>query len=190
MIKWNPEYEYLRYDYNLNEESIILDFGGYKGNFANKIFKKFNCKIFVYEPIVEYYNNLQDIFKSNSKITVNNYGVLDYTGKSIIYLQEDGTSIFLQNNNHMIIDVVDVVTVMENFKYIDLLKINVEGSEYCILKRMIENNLHTKCKNIQIQFHPFFENSNIMRDEIRNKLCITHELTFNFPFIWENWKIK
>ena len=41
-----------------------------------------------------------------------------------------------------------------NFDVIDLLKINVEGSEYEILENIFENNYTTKIKNFQIQFHP------------------------------------
>ena len=39
--------ENLRLEYNLYEDSIVFDVGGYVGDFAEKISKKFGCKIYL-----------------------------------------------------------------------------------------------------------------------------------------------
>lgn len=41
----------LRLDYPLDAESIVLDVGGYKGDFTALIHEKFNCRVFVFEPL-------------------------------------------------------------------------------------------------------------------------------------------
>ncbi len=75
-------------------------------------------------------------------------------------------------------------------EYIDLLKINVEGSEFLILPDIISKKIINKIKYLQVQFHTFFPNSKKLRDEIREKLTETHEEEWNYTYVWESWKKK
>ena len=36
-----------RYGYNLNSDSIVFDVGAYRGEFARKIIRKFNCNVYM-----------------------------------------------------------------------------------------------------------------------------------------------
>ena len=78
----------------------------------------------------------------------------------------------------------------EGINKIDLIKINIEGGEYPLLKRMIETNIIEKCNDIQVQFHNFYPNAITLRNEIRDSLQKTHFLTYDYPFVWENWRKK
>jgi hypothetical protein len=72
-----------------------------------------------------------------------------------------------------------------------MISMNCEGSEYKILPRMIQTNIVTSFKNIQVQFH--YENilnALEMRDRIRTKLSKTHVEQYCFPFVWESWRRK
>lgn len=40
--------ENLRYNYDLNEDSVVFDLGGYKGEWTEKIFSKYRCYIYVF----------------------------------------------------------------------------------------------------------------------------------------------
>ena len=60
----------LRLDYELNENSIIFDIGGYKGDFARDIFCKYSCFIYIFEPIKEYHDIIINKFKNNKKVKV------------------------------------------------------------------------------------------------------------------------
>jgi len=73
-------------------------------------------------------------------------------------------------------------------KHINLIKINIEGGEYELLEKMIISNLIKRFDNIQIQFHRFIANAFTKRRLIQKGLSKTHYLTYNYPFIWENWK--
>ena len=76
---------------------------------------------------------------------------------------------------------------IEKLDQIDLLYINIEGSEYQLLNHMIENDLIKNVKYLQIQFHNYLENAVLERKKIRRILKRTHVCKFNFPFIWERW---
>ena len=70
------------------------------------------------------------------------------------------------------------------------MKINVEGAEYKILNELINNKSISKISNLQVQFHMFDENNNNEYEPLIQKLSETHELSWRFPFVWENWRLK
>jgi hypothetical protein len=56
-----------RLNYPLTSESIVFDLGGYKGDFAAKIYDKFNCYVNIFEPVKEYYLYCENRFERNKK---------------------------------------------------------------------------------------------------------------------------
>ncbi len=77
------------------------------------------------------------------------------------------------------------------FSKIELLKLNIEGGEYELLESLLENDCITYFKNIQVQFHDFlFDNAKERMTKIQEQLSKTHELTYQYEFVWENWKLK
>ena len=73
---------------------------------------------------------------------------------------------------------------------IDLMKINIEGGEFPLIKRLIEENLLVLVDQIQIQFHNFVENASEIREELLARIAKTHDPTWCYKFVWENWKRK
>jgi len=182
----------LRLNYNLNKESIVFDVGGYKGWFTEQINNKYGSNIYCFEPIITYFNPIKDKFKKNNNIKVFNYAISNEIKKDIIYINDDGSSIYVKNNESIEIDCITIDKIMsENgINHIDLLKIDIEGAEYSLLEYMIKNNIVQKCNNIQVQFHNFIENYQDRYNNINNMLGNTHHLTYCYPFVWENWEIN
>jgi hypothetical protein len=64
------DYTYrLNYD-SLDKNSIVVDLGGYKGQWASDIFSKYQSRVFVFEPVAAYFNFIKDRFKANPNISV------------------------------------------------------------------------------------------------------------------------
>ena len=76
------------------------------------------------------------------------------------------------------------------FDHIDLMKVNIEGGEYDLLEHLVETAVISKIANLQVQFHDFVPNAEARMAAIQACLRQTHVLTYQFPFIWENWRIK
>jgi hypothetical protein len=53
---------------------------------------------------------------------------------------------------------------------------------------MHDRDLIQNCTDIQIQFHDFVPGARALREERRKMLGATHHLTYDYPFIWENWR--
>ena len=189
----------LRLNYPLNSDSVVVDLGGYRGDFANNIHSKFNCNVYVFEPFKDFYNVIEGRFKSNEKIKVFNYGISDKTSTENFYFCNDGSSLVSvqrfskeENKPVSIVEVKSFNEVYEEFNFdtIDLLKINVEGSEYEILENIFENNYTTKIKNFQIQFHPEPPDAEEAYKRISKVLSETHNLDWHYQWVWENWSLK
>jgi len=74
---------------------------------------------------------------------------------------------------------------------VDLLKINIEGGEYELLESIVEDEyLISRIKNIQVQYHTFVKNHVERRSFINSNLEKTHTRTWNYDWVWENWKIN
>jgi hypothetical protein len=124
-----------------------------------------------------------------------NYGLSDSNGSFYISDEDNGSSL-IKNNTSGSCEKVFVKQFneeIENLKlnHIALLKMNVEGAEFLILPHILSNKKIIKIiENIQIQFHTFYPNAKQLRDEIRAKLSETHKEEWNYPFVWESWKLK
>lgn len=182
----------LRLDYNLNRDSIVVDVGGYEGKWANDIYKKYNCNIFIFEPIKEYYDKIVERFKENPKIRVYNYGLSNKDCDKQISLLNDSSSLFKKSRNLQKITLVNASNFFNSEKIgkIELIKINIEGGEYDLLENLIENGLIYKIRNIQVQFHDFVKRAKKRMLKIEDELSKTHHPTYRFEFVWENWEIN
>lgn len=184
----------LRLDYPLDAESIVLDVGGYKGDFTALIHEKFNCRVFIFEPVSVFYRICQERFADNAKITTLNYGLSDIDEVSQIHIAEDSSSFYKRNSktSEEVAQLRNCATVFKDLgiEKVDLMKINIEGGEYNLVGKLIDSGLIEKIKYLQIQFHNFVENSEEKRQNLRSQLTKTHIEMWNYEFVWESWRLK
>lgn len=181
-----------RLTYDLNEASVVFDLGGYEGSFTKQIHERYKSNIYIFEPIPDFFQKIVHRFENNKKIMPFNFGLSNYDGTIKINLNNDGSSVFGTSDSFELIKLKDIVSfIKENDVHcIDLMKINIEGGEFQVIPALIESGLINRVSNLQIQFHTFVKDAIFLRDDIRNKLSETHELTYDYWFIWENWRIK
>jgi FkbM family methyltransferase len=180
-----------RLDYNLDENSIVVDLGSYHGRFALEIFIKFKCNVYSFEPLKQFYEYSKLTIKKD-KIKFFNYALGKSNGKEILYLNEDETSFFNKSNISEEIDIREFNQAISDLdiKKIDLLKINIEGAEYDLLDHILENNIILKIKNLQIQFHSNIIDFKKRKKTITKNLRKTHKRNWYFSGVWENWIIN
>jgi FkbM family methyltransferase len=181
LAAWQHEnLEHIRHEYDLRQESIVIDLGAYQGEWATEIHKRYGCQVVVVEP-TEYIRD----FKYGpivNKAAGTHEGKMSFGGRAYY------SSIFEPGDHEY--DSFDVNKLIEQYEVIDLLKVNIEGAEYDVLNHLIGAGLHSRIKNIQVQFHeiagaPYQKWYN----QISKQLSLTHKLTWHYPFCWENWKL-
>lgn len=195
VVKWFEDKgdETLRLNYSLNENSVVFDIGGYKGEFARDIFCKYNSTIYIFEPVLEFYQQVIKRFANNAKVVVFNFGLGNSNYKTKISLKDDGSSIYKSGSNCIEIQIRSFNDFIREHQIstIDLAKLNIEGSEYDLLGSILEAGNISKISNIQVQFHDFIiENALERMRSIQDKLSQTHQLTYQYEFVWENWELK
>lgn len=180
----------LRLDYDLTQDSIVLDVGGFEGEFAYAIHEKYGCNVYIFEPHPGYLATLVDRFLDHPKIKIFPYGLSDKSGVEIFSSAGDATSFFNKGESsfHAQLKAADEAFKELGLTSVDLLKLNIEGAEYGVLKNLSQSGLIPQIKNIQVQFHDFFDDSAKRVKEARSALIATHAPTYMFSFVWENWK--
>lgn len=120
----------LRLDYPLSETSVVLDVGGYEGNWCAQIATRFNSNIFVFEPVPSYYEVVAARFASNPRVKVYNFGLSDKSETQTLSVQADGSSAFRSGANQIQVELVDIYDFLKQAQIgeIDLIKINIEGA--------------------------------------------------------------
>jgi FkbM family methyltransferase len=188
--------ETLRLDYPcLNADSIVFDLGGYKGDFAAKIFEKYGCRVYLFEPHPEFYQVCVERFRGNEKIIPINIGLSDLAGSFFLSDSVDGSS-FLNADHRdkprIKCEVREFFEVLDELAidHVDLMKVNIEGGEYPLLKHIVDNDRAALVGTYQIQFHNFIENAEASRKHIVEGLSKTHERTWCYEFVWENWSAR
>lgn len=174
--------EYKRYDYPLCPSDTVLDLGSYQGEFARKINDMYGCHVVCVEP-TDAITGLQ----RNGAFTIINKAVSTYTGRmrfgGLFYY----TSAYQDGYSWRDFDCIDVNDVFD--REYALVKINIEGSEYEVLRHLLDNDKLKLAKNLQIQFH-FIEGRDCCKEyrEIAERLCDTHRLQWHSGFVWESWE--
>ena len=195
VIRWFADKgdETLRQDYpNLDERSIVFDVGGYLGDFAESISRKYSCFVYVFEPHPNYYEKCVTRFYENEKITVLPFGLSDLNGFFELSDTGDGSS-FLnpkhRQRNTVRCEIREFFSVLNDLSVsrINLMKLNIEGGEYPLLQHIADNSKLDIVDDYQIQFHNFIDNADQKRAAVLDELSASHHRTWCYEFVWENW---
>lgn len=178
----------LRLEYPLTEESIVLDVGAYKGDFASDIYARFRCTVHAFEPIREFAAQTTARFQHNPSVIVHTQALGVESGQSTISLLNDSSSRQTSGGETESIEVKGVRDFFEEsgLNHVDLIKINIEGDEYDLINALAENGLLERIEHIQVQFHPI-PNCDALVATAQAHLRQTHDQRWAYPLVWESW---
>jgi FkbM family methyltransferase len=181
-----------RLKYDLTAQSLVLDLGGYEGQWSSEIFSMYCCTIHNFEPVPEFAENIRQRFLRNPHIFVHQYGLANNDISTSISLSGASSSQHKIGEQRVSIQLKKASKFFEENKIssVDLMKINIEGGEYDLLEHLISINFVKNIKNLQIQFHDFLPDSRERMQKIQEALERTHKLTYQYEFVWENWEVR
>jgi FkbM family methyltransferase len=181
-----------RFDYALDERSLVLDVGGYEGRWSSDLYERYRCRIVVFEPVARFAREIEARFRGNAAVSVCAFGLGATTRGETIYVHGAGSSTHRRRSSPETIRIVDVVEWLdaERVENIALMKVNIEGGEYELLERLLDAGRIGSVKNLQVQFHDFTLDASRRMESIQLRLQATHRPTYQYRFIWENWQRK
>lgn len=187
-----PEKKFRTHYDELTTKSVVFDLGGYEGQWASDIYAQYLCKVHVFEPHLEFYKDIKFRFQNNPSVKIYDFGLGAKEEEIQLSNEKDASSMFATGSDAVKGQLKAAASFLEanDFDTIDLMKINIEGGEYDLLEHLIETGWTKKIKNLQIQFHTFVPDAEARMTRIQNELRKTHESTYLYKFLWENWKLK
>lgn len=176
--------ERLRRDYPITPTSLVIDFGAYEGEFIEDIRKLYGCKIIAYEPTPERANVLLSRYSHDPNIAIHPLAVSYRNGPLTLYEASDRTGEYAQGVEVQVqgIDASEAI-----LGPVDLLKVNIEGSEYDVIDRLYVAGKLPMVHHLQVQFHPWPADYEERYARITDRLRESHSLQWRAPFIWESW---
>jgi FkbM family methyltransferase len=182
--------ERLKYSMSLKDDGLVLDVGGYMGDFTANLLKVnpgLLCK--VYEPVIEFANSCQQRFKDNSNVEVIASGVSS-NGRSL-KMFIDGPRTKNDSNTHLeSFKTVSINSVFDGLTEVELVKMNIEGMEYECLRELESNGNLKKIKYLLVQFHNFTSHAEEEYSDIIETLEKNHISVFKHKWLWELYRIK
>lgn len=180
-----------RLDFPLTPESTVVDVGGYQGQWASDIYAAYRCRIHVYEPVAEFAQFIRARFDANPDVVAHDYGLAATERTERLTLAGDSSSVLSGGAAEAEqIRLAAVGRELADIGQVALLKLNIEGLEYELLDALIASGAIADVDNVLIQFHDFVPDAADRREAIRRGLAATHDLRWDFPFVWEAWQRK
>ncbi len=179
-----------RFDYPLNPDSLVLDLGGYEGQWASDLYARRPCRLHVFEPVAVFAEAIRERFRQNSDITVHDIALGGSNRAETIHLRGASSSLYKSRAESEQIRFVDVAEWFEtnDVRDVALMKVNIEGGEFELLERMLEADLLRRVADVQVQFHNFAPDAPARMAKIQAGLAATHAVTWQYRFVWENWQ--
>lgn len=168
--KRSPSYKWLGNDYggfyvnldNINEDSIIYSFGiGEDISFDKEIIEKTKAKVYGFDPTPK---SIEWVKKNEIKgFEFKKYGIGTENGNSKMYLPKNpdhvsGSVLETKNTGgeYVLIELRTLKSIMKELGHtgIDILKMDIEGLEYAVLKNIIKEQI--EIGQILVEFHDRF----------------------------------
>lgn len=156
------------YTRGLTPPSVVIDIGGYIGDFSLYAANRYGSRVYVYEPATENFRLLEDNVRRNhldhlihcrcvavgpATTSLKLFVDLDFGGEIHVTSTIYGTH--YKHPQERYVDAVSLAEVYATNKLTcaDLLKIDIEGAEYDVLDSASDEVL-TKARNIVFEYHP------------------------------------
>lgn len=183
-----------RLNYPLAIDSLVWDIGAYHGEWGNAIHERFGCTVEAFEPVMEYARAIE----GGCRLIVHAFGLSDADAQQEITVAGDRTSTYAEATTDPLyhggqrdtIHLKDVCGFMDlhAIQQVDLAKVNIEGGEYALLRRLIDSGYITRFNYLQVQFHTFMPGFGELYLAIKRDLERTHTLQWRQPWRWESWQ--
>jgi FkbM family methyltransferase len=175
----------------IKSDDLVLDVGGYRGEWTAEIAWRYGCRSIILEAIPSFAHQCTSRFRSNARVVVIGEALGAESGTTTMTEAADSSSALRPDSTAPRLD-VKVLGVNDLFAKRELtevacMKINIEGGEYELLERMQAAGLLSKVRCFLIQFHTVASDSGARRSSIAGALSQTHKKVFDYPFVWERW---
>lgn len=193
----------------LGSSSVVVEIGGNKGIFAQKIVDRYHPgAVHVIEPVSPMVKALTARFAKNPEVKIHQFALAREGGEMRMAYrsQTDAAAKILRPGQPLdkgwegaTVETVPLLTFDSAWQrmgveMVDLMNINIEGIEFELVDALLQAGMQKKIRNIQIQFHV---HAGVEVPDKIGKRCgfhkilrETHDLVYNFDWVWEQWVLR
>lgn len=174
----------------LDTSSVVVEVGGYLGDYTDEIVTRYGCTVHVFEPVPQFAQALRSRFRDCSSVRVHECGIglSDSTAK--LRLSADATGAWT-TGEEITVPLRALADLREEFgPTIDLMAVNIEGGEYQLIEDLYSAHALPQIARLYIQFHRVHEASEQQMQRSRRLLSESHDLTWSYDFVWERWDLR
>ena len=169
----------LRLSHPLTTDSVIFDLGAKTGDWAAAVSTLHGCACHVFAPYAAPFQDVQRRFVGHSRVTVHDFalgrGEGTVHGSAGAVVAQKDFAAFVQERG---------------IARIDLMQVDAAGAEYDLLTHVVDSGLIAILDGIQVRFDPDVEGADRRRASLQGMLSRSHELVYDFPFVWESWSAR
>jgi FkbM family methyltransferase len=172
----------------------VFSFGlGEDISFDIKMLKKYNCKVYGFDPTPKSIKYIESK-NLNDNFMLYKYALSDKNGTLIFNLPENkkhvsGSLENIPSGSQVEVTCKNLKTICKEIgvNEIDILKMDIEGSEYKVIEKMMDQKIFPK--QILIEYHHFFDSfdNNTTRNNIKlllnNGYDLFHIDGYNYSFL-------
>ena len=176
--------------YPLEGTALIVDAGGYRGDWAAEMVARYACRVEVFEPVRSFVEVLEERFSANPLITIHPYGLGACDETIEFHVAHETSSAVIVPFEATVErgELRDIAAWMADAPPVDLMKVNIEGGEYGLLERVLEEGLMERIRFLQVQFHDGMPDAERRMRCIQRQLERTHTLAWRYEWVWEGWE--
>ena len=117
-----------RLHYDLSKQSVVMDLGGYEGQWSSDIFSMYCCQIHIFEPVPDFSENIKRRFARNPNIRVHQFGLACNDVTTSISLTGDSSSRYKNSEKMVNIQLITASKFFEEFNIssVSLMKLYLE----------------------------------------------------------------
>jgi FkbM family methyltransferase len=176
----------------LPDDALVFDIGGFRGEWTDTVRSKCpGAQVHVFEPHPVFAASLRQKYDRTGGVNVHEFALGANAGSLTLSDAGDASSAVADHDRAFDAPVVALRDFFDrhNISRVDLVKMNIEGGEYDLLPALIEVGLIERIARLQVQFHLFDPALIARRDAIRAQLQQTHDCTWCYSFVWEEWQL-
>jgi FkbM family methyltransferase len=172
----------------LRPTDVALDFGGFRGDYAEELLRRYGCTVHVFEPVPEFAKGIKKRFRDDDRaVVVHEYAVGRSDRTLKMHVAGDASGAFAPGPE-VEVRVVAARSLVEQLPLrIPVAKVNIEGGEFELIPALHEAGLLDRIDRLFIQFHQVGDTSGEDRRACQRLLEKTHRCEWDYPFVWESW---
>lgn len=176
-------------DWPLDQNSVVVEVGGYKGRWALQIAERYQPRLYVFEPQGWAAEVCREVLRGK-RAQVFQLALGATSGRMLMGEWEtDGCSLVKDGAEYP----AEMVEIGDTFRHLDitdrvsLMLVNIEGYEYTLIPHMLERGILPQ--RLMVQFHTFADPSGVVTGSIYAALAMLgYRIAWSYGVVLTAWE--